>query len=230
MQSMRLVSVLLVAACVGSSGCRTRLNRSSSSGETPATTQSADTAKTPVASANVPSAGSVALAPSAALSDAATQPRSLKPVGIPHAVEPGMGLGPIMFGATVATIERHMAMKCEVLTETRCLIITAGVEFALKQGVLSGIKIHRFNRPVDGDKSKSWGVFAGGIPPRVMMGMVPDAVVEALGKPKRTETVKDLNPNGTVRRDFYDGMVLEYDLNPTSRRLMLGEIQVVKKG
>jgi hypothetical protein len=140
-----------------------------------------------------------------------------------------MGLGPIMFGATVPTIERHMGMKCEVLTDTHCLIITAGVQFDLTKGVVSGIQIHRFDRPVEGDPSQLWGVFAGGIPPNVLMAMVPEAVIESLGKPKQTVVVKEKNPNNTVRRDTYDGMVLEYDLNRENNRLMLGGIRIVKK-
>lgn len=141
-----------------------------------------------------------------------------------------MGLGPIMFGATVATIERHMGMKCEALTDNYCRIITAGVEFELTKGVVSGIQIHRFDRPVEGDATKLWGVFAGGVPPDVMMAMVPEAVIESLGKPKKTVEIKTPNPYNTVRRDTYDGMVLDYDLNPANKRLMLGGIRIKKKG
>lgn len=156
--------------------------------------------------------------------------RNLRPVGVPHAVEPGMGLGPIMFGATVATIERHMRMKCDVLTEAKCLVIPAGVEFRLKGGVLTEILVHRFDRPVEGEAGKLWGVFAGGIPPNVLMAMVPEAVVESLGKPKRTEMITEKNPYNTVRRDSYPGMELDYDLNPANKKLMLGQIRILKKG
>jgi hypothetical protein len=134
-----------------------------------------------------------------------------------------------MFGATVESIERHMRMKCEELTPTRCRIITAGVEFELTNGVVSGIMIHRFDRPVDGDKSKPWGVFAGGIPPNVLMTMVPEAVIESIGEPQKSETVLEQNVNRTVRRDTYDGMILEYDRNPVNDRLMLGGVRIVKK-
>jgi hypothetical protein len=135
-----------------------------------------------------------------------------------------------MFGATVPTIERHMGMKCEVLSETRCQIITAGVEFELSNGVVQAIQIHRFDRPVEGKEGALWGVFAGGIPPNVLMAMVPEAVIEGIGKPKETKPITEKNPYNTVRRDIYDGMILDYDFNPATGRLMLGGIRIVKKG
>jgi hypothetical protein len=144
-------------------------------------------------------------------------------------VEAGAGLGPIRFGSTVATVERHMQTKCEELTDKYCRFISSGIELELTDGAVSGIVIHRFDRPVDGNPKKLWGTFAGGIPPKVLMTMVPEAVIEQLGKPKRTETIKEANPNWTVRRDTYDGMVLDYDKNRANDRLMLGQVRVVKR-
>jgi hypothetical protein len=217
MPSLRTAFILVLVAATGVVGCRSRLNRSETSTEGSAKSVASASARPDPSNA-------------AKVRNALASRRDFRPVGIPHAVEPGMGLGPIMFGATVATIERHMRMKCEELTETRCRIITAGVEFELTNGVVSGIQIHRFDRPVEGSDSKLWGVFAGGIPPNVLMTMVPEAVIESLGEPKTSVEVKEQNPYNTVRRDTYDGLILDYDLNPANKRLMLGGIRIVKKG
>jgi hypothetical protein len=204
-----------VCLAVAVSSCKVKLNRSR--GADTEVVEPAVQAKTSaMASAPAPSAPAPALTP----------PRAAVPA---FAVEPGAGLGPIRFGSTVATVERHMQAKCEELTDEHCRYIAAGIELELTKGVVSGIVIHRYNRPVAGDPSKKWGAFAGGIPPKVMMMMVPEAVIEQIGKPKRTEAVTTDNPNWTVRRDTYDGMVLEYDKNRANNRLMLGQIRVVKR-
>jgi hypothetical protein len=159
-----------------------------------------------------------------------------KPAGPQFPIEAGAGLGPIRFGSTVATVERHMQTKCEELTDSVCRYIGAGIELELKDGAVSGIVIHRLNRPVlpveggqAGSEDRKWGMFAGGIPPNVFMMMVPEAVIEQIGKPKKTEAVDENNPNWTVRRDYYDGMVLEYDKNRANNRLMLGQVRVLKR-
>lgn len=217
MLSLRNFSVVFLVTLASGMGCRSRLNRSHAS---------PDESAKPAAAVSAPRAAHS----SALVSRALRAPRSLRPVGRPYPVEPGLGLGPIMFGATVPTLERHMGMKCEELTATRCRMVTVGVEFELLQGTVSAIQIHRFDRPVEGNAQQLWGVFAGGIPPNIMMAMVPEAVIEGLGKPRQSVEVKEKNPNNTVRRDTYDGMVLEYDLNPENQRLMLGGIRIVKKG
>lgn len=219
MQTLRAAAVLGMFVAIGVFGCRSRLDRSHES----AVSSSQPSAVAPAASSVAPVAS--------ALTPTKPVPRTtFRPVGRPHAVEPGMGLGPIMFGATVPTIERHMGMKCEVLSDKWCRFITAGVEFELTKGAVSGIQIHRFDRPVEGDETALWGVFAGGVPPDVVMAMVPEAVIESIGKPKKTVEIKTPNPYNTVRRDTYDGMILDYDLNPANKRLMLGGIRIVKKG
>ncbi len=152
--------------------------------------------------------------------------RMRRPVGPAFAVEAGKGLGPVRFGATVATVERLMELKCDEVTDTRCWMFDAGVEFELSQGAVSGITIHRFDRPVSGHPDKKWGTFAGGIPPDIRITMVPEAVQEGLGPPTSSESLDGKNPNRTVRRDQYPGLELEYDLNPENGRLMLGGIRV----
>jgi hypothetical protein len=204
----------VVCLAVVTSGCKTKLNRSRD-GDVEVIEP---TVKPPQAAA----------AASAILKAVQPPPRPAA-AGPAFPVEPGEGLGPIRFGSTVATVERHMQTKCEVLTDKYCRYIAAGIELELTDGAVSGIVIHRYNRPVAGDPTKKWGLFAGGIPPKVMMMMLPEAVIEQLGKPKRTEAITNENPNWTVRRDTYDGMVLEYDKNRANDRLMLGQIRVVKR-
>jgi hypothetical protein len=139
-----------------------------------------------------------------------------------------VGIGPIRFGATVATVERHMGMKCQELTEQRCRILDAGVEFELTDGVVSGMVVHRFERPVEGSPGKVWGTFAGGILPDVRVTMVPEAVHESLGAPKTSVPVDGNNPYHTVLRETYPGLELEFDKNLKNDRLMLGSIRVLR--
>lgn len=211
----RGAGVLLALALISLAGCR-------EGGRTaPDTTKSA----TPHASSTARPAGSLVR----------ENLRKRLQQGVPHpmgpalAVEAGVGIGPIRFGSNVASIERHMGMKCEELTEQHCRILQAGVEFELKDGVVSAMVVHRFERPVPGTPGKTWGTFAGGIPPNIHMLMVPEVVEQELGKPTTSVAVDENNPNRTVRRVTYPGLELEYDKNPTNGRLMLGGVRVVKK-
>jgi hypothetical protein len=206
-----VVGCVAIAAVCAAAGCKMKLNRSGSTDEAAATTASA----------------AVAAQSSASASPVVRNPRP-RPSGPSFAVMAGEGLGPIRFGSTVATVERHMQSKCEELSEKRCRYISAGIELELTNGAVSGMVVHRFERPVEGSPDKKWGMFAGGIPPKVTLMLVPEAVIEELGQPRRTEEVTGENPNWTVRRDIYDGLVLEYDKNRANDRLMLGSIRVVK--
>jgi len=58
--------------------------------------------------------------------------------------------------------------------------------------------------------------------------MVPKAVLEIVGKPLTSERVNEKNPNHTLDRDTYPGMVLEYD-EYTNGRVMLGGVIITKK-
>lgn len=208
-------SWIVVGLCLATTaGCKLKLNRSQKSEAVVAPVASSTASPVPVVTAE---------------SSATAQANPKRPLGPSFAVEPGQGLGPIRFGSTVETVERHMQAKCEQQSGKYCRYIASGIELELTNGAVSGIVIHRYQRPVAGEPGKTWGVFAGGIPPKVFMMMVPEAVIEQIGKPKRTEAVTGENPNWTVRRDFYDGMVLEYDKNRANNRLMLGEIRVIKR-
>lgn len=216
-KSRAFVGCLVVSVACTFAGCKARLNRSSDPdgvGSTPKAT-----AATAIVAAK--SSAAPVLDPKSRV-----PPR---PTGPAFAIEPGQGIGPIRFGSTVATVERHMGAKCEELTDQYCRFITAGIELELANGAVTGMAVHRWSRPVAGSADKIWGVFAGGLPPKVLLMMVPESVIEEIGKPKRTEEVTGDNPNWTVRRDYYDGLVLEYDKNRANDRLMLGKIAVVKR-
>jgi len=181
------------------------------------------------ASASAASASAKAARVTAILEAAKRRERLLRhPVGPSLAVQAGVGLGPIRFGATVATVERLMGLKCDELTKTYCRMIDAAVEFKLDGGVVSEIFAYRFDRPVPGHPGKTWGVFAGGIPPDLRMTMVPEAIRAVLGSPKSSVHLDGKNPNRTVLKDTYDGLELEYDLNPENGRLMLGQLWIFR--
>ena len=141
-------------------------------------------------------------------------------------------MGPIRLGANVGTLERLMQQPCEEKTDSICRFITKGVEYELKDGVVQAIQLHRPGRRVTAPGKHSpevYGVLNAAIPPNVTLGMLPTWVEKALGKPKKTEAVTDGGVNKTVRRDSYDGLVLEYDINPENGAEILGGIRIVKK-
>ncbi len=78
------------------------------------------------------------------------QPK-LMPTGPSLAIEAGKGVGAIRFGATVATIERLMEHRCEVLSENLCRYHTRGVDFHLVNGVLAKVHVQRAGRPAGND-------------------------------------------------------------------------------
>jgi hypothetical protein len=146
------------------------------------------------------------------------------------AVLAGQGVGAIRFGATVATVERLMMFPCEVKTESVCRYASRGIEFGLANGVVDTISIHRAGRPAGNDaqgQPEEYGFFRGAIPPDLRLGMLPKAVKEFLKEPERVEMVAEPNPNATVERHFYPGLVIEYDRHTNGNLIMAG-IKVVK--
>ena len=147
------------------------------------------------------------------------------PGGPRLAVLAGQGVGPIRFGATVATIERHMQAPCDLKTDQICRYYARALEFGLKDGLLTAIRINRMDRPAGNDatgKQRVYGAFHGGIPPDLRMGMLPWAIQEYLGKPKKVEKLPGNPPNNTVELHHYDGMVLEYDKLGTNEPILGG--------
>ncbi len=150
------------------------------------------------------------------------------PSGPAFAIEAGVGLGPVRFGATVATIERLMGSKCDEVNDKFCRYIPAGVEFELSAGVVSGIVVYRHDRPVPGNPVKLWGRTRCAIPPDLSPRVILSYVHSRLGKPLTSEPVTATNPNRTVLRETYPGLVLEFDRGEYTQDLVLGAIRVVK--
>ncbi len=151
--------------------------------------------------------------------------------GPPLAIQAGKGVGPIRIGATVATIERLMDLKCETLTDQVCRYATRAVEFELDKGVAKSIRVHRPYRPAGGKnpdgQPRIYGIFNGLIPPDVEFGMTVPGAQMTLGKPQRVEKVNDAR-FGTRELHYYDGLVLEYD-QIGDAPLVLGGVRVVPK-
>lgn len=137
------------------------------------------------------------------------------PVGPMFGIEPGVGIGPIRFGATVATIERLMELPCNEKTENACYYPIHAVDFYLTDGVLSKIHIHGQERPFKNDGSGyMYGIFNGKLLNDVELGMYREFVEERMGPPKRGRDVE----LGSAERGFqtvfvaeYPGITLEYD-------------------
>ena len=126
----------------------------------------------------------------------------------------GQGVGPIRIGATVATIERHMDLPCEVKTKDVCRYIARGVEFQLENGATKTIAVQRAGRPAGKDnagKNAEYGFFNGAIPPDLQLGMVPAALQEHLGKPQRVEQNQAAGAADRVEIHHYPGLRVEYD-------------------
>jgi hypothetical protein len=119
-------------------------------------------------------------------------------------------VGPIRFGANIDTIQRLMELPCEVREENACRYIGRAVEFFLKDGALSEIRIHRLNRFTT-PKPRIYGLFNGRFPSGANLEMFRQAIIELNGPPTKVEQVTDGGENHTVEIDYYDGMRLEYD-------------------
>jgi hypothetical protein len=161
---------------------------------------------------------------------AARQKKWAMPSGPLLAIEAGKGVGAIRLGATVATIERLMDKRCEVLTDEICRYVSRGVDFHLVGGVTNWIHVQRAGRPAGTDvtgETVEFGFFNGAIPPDLRLGFVPAAVKEYVGPPERIEQVPQPNPASIVARDYYPGMVLEYD-RYTNGKIILGGVRLMK--
>jgi hypothetical protein len=152
--------------------------------------------------------------------------RLAPPSGPAMLIEADKGVGPIRIGATVATIERLMAAKCEILTAERCRFVDRAVDFLLTDGITREIVVQRPGR--DAGNGRHFGFFNGFMLPDLRPGMTPEAIQEHLGKPDRVEPVAVPGPDDTVERHHYPGMVLEYD-RPEPPKLALGGIHIVRR-
>jgi hypothetical protein len=162
--------------------------------------------------------------------EAAHRQKWTMPSGPMLAIDAGKGVGAIRIGANVNTIERMMQKRCEVLTDEICRYVSRGVDFHLVGGITSWIHVQRAGRPAGVDhmgEPLEFGFFNGAIPPDVRLGMVPAAVKEYIGPPERIEQVPQPNPASLVARDYYPGMVIEYD-RYTNGKIILGGVRIVK--
>lgn len=152
------------------------------------------------------------------------------PVGPPLEVLPGRGIGPIRFGATFETVERHMTNPCDVRTETKCIYVNQAVEFTMQEGVVARIHVHRRDRPVSaGAKGQPhyFGSYFGGLRPEIVLGVHRHIVLGEVRPAERVEKVEGENPYGTVERHHYPGLVLEFD-RLSNGNVVLGGFQVLR--
>ncbi len=140
------------------------------------------------------------------------------------AILAGKGVGPIRFGATVATIERLMAAPCETRDADACRYYARGIEFLLKDGVVKEMHISRPGRPAP--KGFVYGIFNGSTPEGVTTLVLERAVPGLIGAPTKKETIADGGSNGTVESWQYPGMRVDFDR--TENKVVVGEIVLVK--
>lgn len=135
-----------------------------------------------------------------------------------------------------------MEAPCDFKTPTLCRYVNRAVEYELTRGSVSRIHIHRYERPVPSAPKPSaagepiapiapttssaestFGPFNGQLQKDARFGMHRHIVLETMGPPSRAEPVED-NPNHTVERHHYPGLVLEYDLLPNGNTVLGGII------
>ncbi len=159
-------------------------------------------------------------------------PRWRVPVGPVLGVLAGKGLGPIRFGATLATIERHMQAPCTEKVEGAapgelvCRYGPQAVEFFLREGVLERLWVHGRNRVFSKKDGALYGLFRGGFESGARLGMLPEAVQEYVGKPESVRPAPADHPYGAEEIHTYPGMVLEYNRAPRTGRLVLSGVIV----
>jgi hypothetical protein len=143
-------------------------------------------------------------------------------------IEPGKGVGPIRFGARLETIERLLGEPCEEKVEAApgellCRYSAQAIDFVLKQGAVSQMRLHRLGRPFKPGSKADYGIYNGHFPDGTGVGMLQTAVEQALGKPQAVRKLSADNPFKTVEIHDYPEFSLEYDqLEPD--RLVLGGV------
>jgi len=148
--------------------------------------------------------------------------------GPPLLILPGEGLGPIRFGATVATIERLMNKPCEDKDEKVCRYVGRAVEFFLDdKGAVKEMIVHRGERPALPDYKRKYGIFRGRTEKGLAPLMLHGAARDMLGPPLKVEQVKDGGAAGTVEIDTYKGMKLQFDKLPNGN-VVVGGIDLTK--
>ncbi len=125
---------------------------------------------------------------------------------------PGIGISAIRFGTNFETLARHMEGPCQIRTETRCVYVDQAVDFTMKDGVVSAMKVYRRGREVPGVPGKLFGFFKGFLPPKIQLGLHRHIVAEEIGtKPESVEEFPAANGGFVVAREKYHGLIIEYD-------------------
>jgi hypothetical protein len=133
-------------------------------------------------------------------------------------------VGPIRFGANIATIERLMEFPCEIKTETLCGYNGRAVDFILSNGLVTQMRVHRVDRTDPNLAGAKYGVFNGRLLQGASPGMLQPAAIEMLGAAERIEPVTNGGPWGTVERHHYSDMIIEYDRLPNGNVVLGGII------
>ncbi|GEM_PF-1587098 len=138
---------------------------------------------------------------------------------------PGQGVGAIRFGATFATVERHMGAPCDIRTETRCAYIRQAVEFTMNDGVLVSLLAQGRGRVVSGQqegKDTHYGTFHGVLPPSIQFGLHHHIALKEFGEPTLKKRFEAAGASRLVERDFYDGVTLEFDSLSNGNEILAG--------
>lgn len=208
MRTLGVPEVLVIALALAAPACKAKPEKTPTAAAVVATSASAPVRRPPPPRRNWP-----------------------LPSGPLLAVLAGQGVGPIRIGATVATIERHMALPCEVKTPVACRYITRGVDFQLEKGVTKSVYVQRAGRPAGKDGSGNeaeYGFFNGGIPPDLRLGMIPTAIQEHLGPPRDVERSDKQGTENRAEIHSYEGLRIEYD-RIENGNLVMGGILVLKE-
>lgn len=198
-------------------GCNVSIPKNKPQG----TTASATSSTTSATMASPAIASTTAAAPSSAPppTGPALPPESQVfriPVGPALPILPGEGIGPIRFGASLATIQRLIEGECtELVKDGRlewCRFQPNAVDFGLAKDKLVEIRIHGSEREFVPGKGlgvdNAYGIYNGKFLNGAQLGMYPDYASQ--GKPRRIEKVTP-GRHPTVERHHYDGLVLEFD-------------------
>jgi len=121
-----------------------------------------------------------------------------------------------------------MDKPCEVRTADACRYIGRAVEFFLKDGVTTEIRIHRMDRSTT-PKPRIFGIFNGRFRQGVQLLMLPAATKELLGSPLRIEPVASGGEWNTVEIHHYRGMRLEFD-RIKNGNVVLGGVVLFRPG
>lgn len=151
------------------------------------------------------------------------------PVGPGLPIQPGKGVGPIRFGASMATIERLIGEPCEEREGSKggrvvCRYSAQAVEFVLADGALEQVHVHGRGRLVRDQPRLEFGIFNGGFVEGARLGMLRRGVVEFLGEARRVEPVEPPDRHSTVERHHYAGCVLEYKRSRAGQLVLDGVV------